>query len=49
MTDEPSKSSDQTPDEPPPLLGTWRNLYWLLVIQLVLIALLSYGLAQWAS
>lgn len=37
------------PQEPPPLLGSWRKLYWLLVIELVVITALSYGLMRWAS
>ena len=37
------------PEEPPPLLGTWRRLYAVLVIELALITVLSYALARWAS
>jgi len=34
---------------PPPVLGSWRNLYWLLVLELALITLASYALMRWAS
>jgi hypothetical protein len=37
------------PEQPPPVLGRWRNLYTLLVVELALITLLSYALERWAS
>jgi hypothetical protein len=42
-------NQDQTSEEPPPVLGSWRNLYTWLVIELALITLLSYALERWAS
>ena len=41
--------TEPEPEEPPPLLGTWRRLYTLLVIELAVITALSYALARWAS
>lgn len=40
---------NQEPEEEPPVLGSWRNLYTLLVVELALITLLSYALERWAS
>ena len=47
MTDAP----DQAPlvEEPPPMLGSWRRLYVLLMLELLVITVLSYALARWAS
>jgi hypothetical protein len=42
-------SPEQEPEQPPPVLGSWRNLYTLLVVELALITLLSYALEKWAS
>ena len=39
----------QEPEQPPPVLGSWRNLYTVLVVELALITLLSYALERWAS
>ncbi len=39
----------QEPEEAPPVLGSWRNLYTLLVVELAVITLLSYALERWAS
>ena len=36
-------------DPPPPLLGSWNNLYWLLVGELVLLIAAFYALSRWAS
>ena len=36
-------------DEAPPLLGRWKNLYLLLIAELVLLTALFYALARWAS
>jgi hypothetical protein len=42
-----------TPDddrlEPPPLLGSWRNVYALVVAVLAVLIALFYGLTRWAS
>ena len=37
------------PEEPPPLLGSWRRLYALVLIELLLTVLALYALARWAS
>jgi hypothetical protein len=34
---------------PPPLLGSWRNLYWLLFGELALLVAGFYALSRWAS
>lgn len=36
-------------DEPPPFLGTWRNVYALLIGELAVTAILFYALTRWAS
>jgi len=36
-------------DEPPPILGRWRNLYLLVVIELAVIIAVLYALTRWAS
>ena len=41
--------SEPAPEEPPPLLGSWRRLYLLLVLELAVITVLSYALSRWAS
>ena len=43
--------TDQAPplEQPPPMLGSWRRLYLVLLIELLLITALSYALARWAS
>jgi len=35
--------------EPPPLLGSWRNVYALVVVVLVVLIALFYALTRWAS
>ena len=35
--------------EPPPLLGSWRNVYALIVIVLAVLIALFYALTRWAS
>ena len=42
-------SGDEQPEEPPPLLGSWRRLYALVLIELLLTVLALYALARWAS
>jgi hypothetical protein len=41
--------SSQDPEEPPPLLGSWRNLYLVLVVELLLTAALLFALTRWLS
>ena len=43
-----------TPDrdessQPPPLLGSWRNVYALVVVNLAVLIALFYLLTRWAS
>ena len=37
------------PDEPPPLLRSWRNVYLVVVIELAVVVALLYALARWAA
>jgi hypothetical protein len=37
------------PEEPPPFLRSWRNIYALVFGELCLIVALLYMLARWAS
>jgi hypothetical protein len=37
------------PADPPPLLGSWRSLYLLLLAELAALVVLFYGLTRWAS
>jgi hypothetical protein len=36
-------------EEPPPILGSWRALYWLLIVELALLTLAGYLLGWWAA
>ncbi len=36
-------------EERPPLLGTWRNLYVVLVVELAVIVAAFWALGRWAS
>ena len=36
-------------DQAPPLLGTWRNLYVVLVVELAALVAGFWALARWAS
>lgn len=47
MTEPPVKSPDL--DEPPPVLGSWRALYLLLLVELALFTLAGYLLGRWAA
>jgi hypothetical protein len=47
MSREPPR--EVAPDEPPPILGSWRNLYLFVVGELGLLVLLFYALTRWAS
>jgi hypothetical protein len=35
--------------EPPPILGSWRNVYTLIVVVLAILIALFYALTRWAS
>jgi hypothetical protein len=37
------------PVEPPPLLGSWRNVYALILAALATLIALFYALTRWAS
>lgn len=37
------------PLEPPPLLGSWRNVYALVIGVLAVLIALFYALTRWAS
>jgi hypothetical protein len=37
------------PDERPPLLGSWRNVYALVLFALAATVVLLYALARWAA
>ena len=36
-------------DVPPPVLGTWKNLYTFLVVELLVTVALLFALTRWAS
>ena len=36
-------------NEPPPILGSWRNVYTLVVVVLFVLIGLFYVLTRWAS
>jgi hypothetical protein len=36
-------------EEPPPLLGSWRRIYALVLAELAVTVILLYVLARWAS
>jgi hypothetical protein len=36
-------------DQPPPLLGSWRNIYLVLVIELLATTAVLYGITKWLS
>ncbi len=36
-------------EDPPPFLGTWRNVYTFVLVELLVVVLLFYALTRWAS
>lgn len=36
-------------DEPPPLLGTWRAIYLVVIAELAALVLAFWALGRWAS
>ena len=40
MNQPPEQTPEQTPVEPPPILGSWRNLYALVLLNLAGLVLL---------
>ena len=39
----------RAPEEPPPLLGSWRNVYAVVLLDLLVVVALLYALARWAA
>jgi len=37
------------PEAAPPILGSWRNVYALVVVVLVVLIVCFYALTRWAS
>jgi len=37
------------PETPPPILGTWRNLYGAVIGLLAVLVVLFYAVTRWAS
>jgi hypothetical protein len=46
---EPEPGHNQPIEEPPPILGSWRNLYLVLIVELALLTLAGYLLSWWAA
>lgn len=46
---EPGPKAAEEREEPPPILGSWRALYWLLIVELALLTLAGYLLGRWAA
>jgi hypothetical protein len=44
-----SGDEQQPAEQPPPILGSWRNIYAVLVAELLLITALLYALTRWLS
>ena len=42
-------SEEGNPIEPPPLLGSWRNVYAVVLAVLAVLIALFYALTRWAS
>ena len=42
---------ERTPnvEEPPPILGSWRALYIVLLVELAILTLAGYVLGRWAA
>lgn len=50
MTDSNLKlEAAEESEEPPPLLGTWRRLYSLVIFVLLACTALLYALTRWAA
>jgi len=37
------------PDEPPPFLGRWRNVYLLVAVELLVLIAVFYAITRWFS
>ncbi|MET0388513.1 MAG: hypothetical protein ABW321_21255 [Polyangiales bacterium] len=49
MTEPNAPTEQSSPEAPPPVLGSWRRLYLVLVVELALITLLAWALQRWAA
>ena len=45
----PAEPARGAVEDPPPFLGSWRNVYALVIGELAVTAILFYALARWAS
>lgn len=45
---EPSQPAVET-EEPPPFLGSWRNVYLVMLGELALLVAVFFALTRWAS
>ena len=41
--------SERDREDPPPVLGSWRNIYLVVLVELALLVALFAALARWAS
>jgi hypothetical protein len=44
-----SERKDGALEQPPPLLGSWRNVYVVVIGELLLVVVLLYALTRWAA
>jgi hypothetical protein len=49
MPESDAPQAPDAPEDPPPFLKSWRNVYLLLVGELCLTVLVFYLLVRWAS
>jgi hypothetical protein len=49
LSNAPTEVPPATPEEPPPVLGSWRNIYAFLVVELLVTAAVLYALTRWLS
>jgi hypothetical protein len=47
MTDPNERAPDE--EQPPPLLGSWRKIYAVLVLELLAVTAALYALTRWLS
>jgi len=45
----PPPSPPPPAEAPSPLLGRWRNVYWLVIAELAVTIAFLYALTRWAS
>jgi hypothetical protein len=46
---EPKRAASPADETPPPVLGSWRNIYLLVLGQLAALVAFFYALSRWAS